>query len=657
MATIRRLLIANRGEIACRIIRTARRLGMTSIAVFSDADRASRHVALADEAMHIGASPASESYLSIESVLDAARRAHVDAIHPGYGFLSENAEFAAACERSGIVWVGPPSATIAAMGSKSAAKEMMAQADVPVLPGYHGTDQSTATLIAAAERVGFPIILKAVAGGGGKGMQIVTDPAGLPTAIESARRIARSAFRSDALLLERYVLEPRHVEVQVFGDQQGNVTQLFDRDCSVQRRHQKIIEEAPAPRVPDSVRAAMGQAAITVAATVGYVGAGTVEFLLDADGGFYFIEMNTRLQVEHPVTEMITGLDLVEWQLRIAAGEPLPVVAGGIKPRGHAIEARIYAEDPAHGFLPSVGRISHLHWPEESPDLRIDTGVAAGDEISSFYDPMIAKIVAHGATRDAALVRLRTALRELRISGVTTNAAFLQRVLAVEAFAGASLSTRLLEREAGLERPDKTAQEDLKAAAALWLATQMTPKGNSPWDLSDSWRVNLPRARVLWLKIDDRLDAIEVEALADGSILVTSAGHKRTLNATRTAPNTMCILEHGKSTVVDVRIEGRRIHVWSGGEEAQFEVAEPAGASPEDAASEGALSTPLPGTVVAVEVQAGDKVAAGQILLVVEAMKMEHAIRAPRAGVVTAVRYSVGERVAEGVALVDLGEQ
>jgi 3-methylcrotonyl-CoA carboxylase alpha subunit len=656
MASIRRLLIANRGEIACRIMRTARRLGIASIAVFSDADRASRHVALADEAMHIGPAPAAESYLSIEKVLAAARRARADAIHPGYGFLSENAQFAAACERAGVLWVGPPSAAIEAMGSKSAAKEMMARAGVPVLPGYHGADQSATTLITAAERIGYPIILKAIAGGGGKGMQIVTDSAGMPAAIESARRIARSAFANDALLFERYVLEPRHVEVQVFADQHGNVTHLFDRDCSVQRRHQKIIEEAPAPRVPDSVRAAMSQAAVTVARTVGYVGAGTVEFLLDADARFYFMEMNTRLQVEHPVTEMITGLDLVEWQLRIAAGEALPGVAEQLAPRGHAIEARIYAEDPAHGFLPSVGRISRLDWPQESADLRIDAGVAAGDEISPFYDPMIAKIVAHGATRDAALARLRTALRELRISGVTTNAAFLQRVLAVDAFTSASLSTRLLEREAGLERPESRVQEKLKAAAALWLATQMAPTGASPWDLCDSWRANLAPTRVLWLKSEDHLEAVEVRTLAAGSYRVVSGGQERCVDATRTAPCAMRIVEGGRSTAVDVAVEGRRIHVWSGDGEAEFEVAEPAGAAPGDAASEGALSTPLPGTVVAIEVQVGDRVKAGQTLLVVEAMKMEHAIRAPRAGVVTAVRYRVGERVAEGVALIDLGE-
>src|SRR6266850_1237671 len=462
MTQIRRLLIANRGEIACRIMRTARRLGIASIAVFSDADRASRHVALADEALRIGPAPPSQSYLSIEAVLAAASASQADAIHPGYGFLSENADFAAACESAGIIWIGPPAAAIAAMGSKSAAKEMMARAGVPVLPGYHGDDQSPEALIAAAERVGFPIILKAVAGGGGKGMQIVVAAAAMPAAIESARRIARSAFRSDALLVERYLADPRHVEVQVFADRHGNVAHLFDRDCSVQRRHQKVIEEAPAPGVPEKVRAAMSKAAVTVAATVKYVGAGTVEFLLDAHGGFYFMEMNTRLQVEHPVTEAISGLDLVEWQLRVAEGERLPDNWGSMVPRGHAIEARVYAENPARDYLPSVGRIKHLRWPDAEAGLRIDTGVAEGDEISSHYDPLIAKVIAHADSRDAAVARLERALGELRVAGVTTNAAFVGRILATQSFRRAQLSTQLLERDPGLERLSPEAREHLR---------------------------------------------------------------------------------------------------------------------------------------------------------------------------------------------------
>ena len=655
MPAIRRLLIANRGEIACRIERTARRLGITTIAVFSDADRASRHVAEADEAMHIGPPPAAQSYLSPHAILDAARLAGADAIHPGYGFLSENAGFAAACEDTGLIWVGPPSTAIEAMGSKSAAKDMMARAGVPVLPGYHGSDQSLDTLLAAARQLGFPVILKAVAGGGGKGMQIVTDMAAMPAAIESARRIALSAFRSDALLMERYLAEPRHVEVQVFADTRGNVVHLFDRDCSVQRRHQKIIEEAPAPGVAESVRAAMAQAAVTVAATVRYVGAGTVEFLLDTDGAFYFMEMNTRLQVEHPVTEAITGLDLVEWQLRVAAGETLPLAQSEIETRGHAIEARIYAEDPARGYLPSVGRITHLRWPAESPQLRVDTGVAAGDEISSHYDPMIAKVIARGDTRAAALGCLRAALASLRISGVTTNAAFVHRVLSSEAFTDARLSTRLLERAPDLERPSAATRQDLRVAAALWLATQNVPDGHSPWDRRDAWRINLPRRQTLWLRDGDALDAIEVAAVKPESFVVTVGEDKRAVKLMRSAPDAMRILESGRSVAVEVFVDGQHIHVWSAGAEARFEVGEPAGAEPRQAVAEGALSTPLPGTVVSIEVKPGDQVTAGQTLLVVEAMKMEHAVRAPRAGTVTAIRCRVGERVAEGVPLVELG--
>ncbi|HZF15252.1 MAG TPA: biotin carboxylase N-terminal domain-containing protein [Steroidobacteraceae bacterium] len=656
MTSIRRLLIANRGEIACRVIRTAKRLGITSLAVFSDADRAGRHVALADEALHIGPALAAQSYLSIDAVMDAARRSRADAVHPGYGFLAENAAFARECERAGIVWVGPPSHAIEAMGSKSAAKEMMARASVPVLPGYHGVDQSTATLVREAERVGFPIILKAVAGGGGKGMQIVTSAAAMPAAIESARRIAQSAFRSDALLLERYLAEPRHVEVQVFADRSGRVVHLFDRDCSVQRRHQKVIEEAPAPGVPDAVRAAMASAAVTVAATVQYVGAGTVEFLLDRDGAFYFMEMNTRLQVEHPVTEAVTGLDLVEWQLRVAAGESLPATLTPSRPQGHSIEARIYAEDPARDFLPSVGHIACLKWPEPAPGLRIDTGVTQGDEISPHYDPLIAKVIAHGPTRATALARLRSALGELRIAGVRSNAAFVGRILASDSFQRSALSTRLLENEGGLGRAPAAVHEELRLIAALWLATQMRPDGASPWKQRDGWRLNLAPTQTIWLRDGDQLVAAEVTPRGTGTCEVASGNARRTLQVLRTGPASLRLIDGGRSVAAEVFMDGRRIHVWLGGEDAEFQVAEPEGAAPVDAASSGALSTPLPGTVVAVEVKPGDAVAAGQTLLVVEAMKMEHTIRAPRAGTVIAVRCRVGERVAEGVALVELGE-
>jgi 3-methylcrotonyl-CoA carboxylase alpha subunit len=654
MPGVHRLLIANRGEIACRIIRTARRLGITTIAVFSDADRASQHVALADEAWHLGPSPAVQSYLSIEAVLAAARRARADAIHPGYGFLSESAAFATACARAGLIWIGPPAAAIDAMGSKGAAKEMMARAGVPVLPGYHGSDQSNDALMAAAARVGFPVILKAVAGGGGKGMQIVAGAAALPAAIESARRIARSAFRSDALLLERYLPDPRHVEVQVFADKHGRVVHLYDRDCSVQRRHQKVIEEAPAPGIAEDVRHAMSLAAVTVARTVGYVGAGTVEFLLNSPGEFYFMEMNTRLQVEHPVTEAITGVDLVEWQLRIAGGEPLPVGADAIRGHGHAIEARIYAEDPSRDYLPSVGRLSLVQWPAQSPDVRVDAGVAEGDEVSSFYDPLLGKIIARGDTRAAALAHLRAALAELRINGVTTNAEFVGRILASDAFAQARLTTRFLERESGLEQSDATVRRELRVIAAVWLATQLPQSGQSPWDRRDAWRVNLLPTQTLWLRDGAELASTEVTARGTGTYLVRSGSDERVLQVSSAGPHRMRVLDGGRIVAVEVRIDRHRIHIWSGGAEAEFELAEPAGAEPTESAVDGALATPLPGTVVALEVSVGDKVAAGQTLIVVEAMKMEHAIRAPRAGTVAAIRYQVGERVAEGVALIEL---
>ena len=424
---IRRLLIANRGEIVCRIARTARRLGVTTIAVYSDADRNAQHVRIADEAYHLGGAPAAESYLNIAKLIALAKRVGADAIHPGYGFLSENAAFAQACVDADLIFIGPPAAAIKAMGSKSASKAAMAAVGVPVAPGYHGSEQSAQHLQEEAVRVGFPLIIKASAGGGGKGMQVVNSPADVPAAVESAQRLARTAFGDDRLLMERYFPQARHVEVQVFADSQGQTISLFDRDCSVQRRHQKIIEEAPAPGLREDVRAAMSQAAVKSAQAVGYVGAGTVEFLVDDAQNFYFMEMNTRLQVEHPVTELITGIDLVEWQLRIAQGEPLPVTQE-LTRRGFAVEARLYAEDPAHDYLPSVGRISHLRWADAAPGVRQDTGVEEGDEVSSYYDPMLGKIIAWGESRATAIDLLRRALGEIEIVGVATNRALLSSV-------------------------------------------------------------------------------------------------------------------------------------------------------------------------------------------------------------------------------------
>ncbi len=469
---IRRLLVANRGEIVCRIARTARRLGVTTIAVYSDADRNAQHVRSADEAYHLGAAPAAESYLNIGKLIALAQRVGADAIHPGYGFLSENAGFAQACVDAGLIFVGPPAAAIQAMGSKSASKAAMAAVGVPVAPGYHGSEQSIRRLSEEALRVGFPLIIKASAGGGGKGMQVVNSAAEVAAAVESAQRLARTAFGDDRLLMERYFPRARHVEVQIFADLHGRTLSLFDRDCSVQRRHQKIIEEAPAPGLRDEVRAAMAQAAIKSAQAVGYVGAGTVEFLLDDAQNFYFMEMNTRLQVEHPVTELITGIDLVEWQLRVAQGEPLPAT-DDLKPRGHAVEARLYAEDPAHDYLPSVGRIVHLRWAQALPGVRQDTGVEAGDEVSSYYDPMLGKIIAWGESRVTAIDRLRRALGEIEIVGVATNRALLGSVLGDEEFRRGALATNFLgvrREQLGFGDGQPVAAE--MALAAVWCAAR-----------------------------------------------------------------------------------------------------------------------------------------------------------------------------------------
>jgi 3-methylcrotonyl-CoA carboxylase alpha subunit len=441
---ITRLLIANRGEIVCRIARTARRLGVTSIAVYSDADRNAQHVRDADEAYRLGEAPAADSYLNIAKLIELAKHVRADAIHPGYGFLSENAAFAQACADAGLIFVGPPAAAIRSMGSKSASKAAMAAIGVPVAPGYHGSEQSPRRLAEEAARVGFPLIIKASAGGGGKGMQVVNSAADVPAAVESAQRLARTAFGDDRLLLERYFPKARHVEVQIFADSHAQTLSLFDRDCSVQRRHQKIIEEAPAPGLREEVRAAMAQAAVKAAQAVGYIGAGTIEFLVDEAQDFYFMEMNTRLQVEHPVTELVTGIDLVEWQLRVAEGERLPLTQSEIKRRGCAIEARLYAEDPAHGYLPSVGRIEHLRWAAASQGLRQDTGVEAGDEVSTYYDPMLGKIIAWGDSRAMAVEILRRALDEIEIVGVKTNRALLLSVLADEEFSRAAVATDFL---------------------------------------------------------------------------------------------------------------------------------------------------------------------------------------------------------------------
>jgi 3-methylcrotonyl-CoA carboxylase alpha subunit len=647
--TLKRLLVANRGEIVCRIARTARRLGWTTIAVYSDADRGAKHVREADEAYYLGASPARESYLDQRKLIELAVRVHADAVHPGYGFLSENAEFAQACLDAGLVFVGPPPAAIRAMGSKSASKAAMAAVGVPVAPGYHGAEQSPERLVAEAQRVGFPLIIKASAGGGGKGMQVVHAAGDVAAAVESAKRLARTAFGDDRLLLERYFPTARHVEVQIFADAHGGMAALHDRDCSVQRRHQKIIEEAPAPGLPGEVRGAMAQAAMTAARAVGYVGAGTVEFLVDPEQNFYFMEMNTRLQVEHPVTEMITGIDLVEWQLNVARGERLP--GDAIQRRGAAVEARLYAEDPAHEYLPSVGRLTHLKWPELGPHLRLDAGVDAGDEVSPYYDPMLGKVIAWGETRLQACNLLLQALGKLEIAGVATNRALLTSILADAEFQRGAVGTDFLGlRHAELAFGERLpAPEDL-LIAALWHAAA-EPGTGSLWSNTSGWR--LGAAAVTHWRFGDTV--VRIETKSPDSYRGSVAGREYALRLIGRAGSWLEVELDGRVERATIVLCDGRLDLFRAGGHVSLYAARTEDAlqgSPE--ADSGSLVTPLPGTVVAVHVTVGESVSRGAPLITLEAMKMEHTVTAPHAGVVERLPFALADRVAAGSVLVEL---
>jgi 3-methylcrotonyl-CoA carboxylase alpha subunit len=655
--SIRKLLIANRGEIACRIARTARRLGVRVVAVYSDVDSRARHVREADEAWPIGAGPAADSYLNVPHILEAATRAGVDAIHPGYGFLSENARFAAACHDAGIIFVGPPVAAIESMGSKSAAKERMSRAGVPTLPGYHGDDQRVETLERHAMQLGFPLIIKPSGGGGGKGMHIVEDAGGLSAALASAKRLAAAAFKDDRLLLERYLPAPRHVEVQVFADQHGSIVHLFDRDCSVQRRHQKLIEEAPAPGLDEETRAGLYAAACTVAREVGYVGAGTIEFLLSGRE-FFFMEMNTRLQVEHPVTEKITGLDLVEWQLRVASGEPLPAKQADLKRSGHAIEVRLCAEDPALGFVPSAGNLALLRWPAEVDGVRIDRGFDTGDTVPSLYDSLLGKIIAHGETRDDALDTLIGAVEDVRVDGIATNASWLARALREPDFRSAQVSTAFIPNHAeSLGAPvDPTPAAAYAAAAFMW---KLAPKeaARSPWEQSDGFRIGQPaQVRIPLLVGERKLDPVILSVTDKGAAVVSLDGETKRLAWEDSFEPLQQWRESGEDVgaPVDVLVRDRGIDVWRQGEKISFTLNDGRQFESAAAAHGGGLTTPLPGVVVSVAVKEGDTVAAGQTLLVIEAMKMEHAIKAPRAGTVKALKHGVGDRVREGSTLAEI---
>ncbi|HZB93245.1 MAG TPA: acetyl/propionyl/methylcrotonyl-CoA carboxylase subunit alpha [Stellaceae bacterium] len=655
-----KVLIANRGEIACRIMRTARRMGMRTIAVYSAADAGALHVAEADEAWPIGPAPARESYLSIERLIEAARRSGAEAVHPGYGFLSENAAFAEACDAAGLVFIGPPAAAIRAMGSKAAAKALMERAGVPLVPGYHGEQQDERHLAEAAQRLGYPVLIKASAGGGGKGMRVVESADKLAAALASAKREAKSAFGDDRVLLEKYLTRPRHIEMQIFADRQGNTLHLFERDCSIQRRHQKVAEEAPAPGMSEERRRAMGEAAIAAAQAVGYVGAGTVEFIAEGSA-FYFMEMNTRLQVEHPVTEAITGLDLVEWQFRVAAGEPLPFRQSEVKHSGHAIEVRLYAEDPARNFLPMTGRLLRLVVPA-APGLRVDTGVREGDAVGVHYDPMIAKVIAWGDDRDMALNRLAAGLARYRIAGLATNRDFLLRLARHPAFAAGAIDTGFIERHrAALIPPPAPAPRLALAAVSLVLlrdqwdaaarAAGRAGDPHSPWHRRDFWRLAGDTYQdIIWadgetqrpvrahyrgaryrLDIDGEASEAAARPGADGALALDLDGRRSEATVLRQGDDFWVVTDDG---------------TW------RLSYIDPLAPKAAEAAAGGRLTAPMPGKVAQVLAMSGSTVKRGQPLMVLEAMKMEHTIAAPADGTVERVNYAPGDLVEEGAELI-----
>ncbi len=659
---IESLLVANRGEIACRIFRTARRLGIRTIAVFSDADTDAQHVREADVAVRIGPPPPRQSYLNIASLLEAARTVHAEAIHPGYGFLAENAQFAQACLEAGVLFVGPPAAAIAAMGSKIHAKARMRAIGVPVLPGYEGAEQDLEHLQSAARRLGMPLMIKPAAGGGGKGMRIVTSEGEIAAALAAARRLAQSAFGDGSLLLERFLPAPRHVEVQIFADQHGNFVHLGDRDCSIQRRHQKLLEEAPAPNLPDALRTAMRSAALLVAREIGYVSAGTVEFLFDGSE-FYFMEMNTRLQVEHTVTESVTALDLVEWQLRVAAGEPLPLDQAQIQLTGHAIEARVCAEDPRRDFLPSAGTLQLMHWPA-GEGVRVDAGFATGDRVPDDYDSLLGKVIAGAPSRAEAAARLGAALRRTYCAGVHTNERWLAGILDAPEFRAAAHSIAFLEQHGLRLREPELAGIESTALAALLLQRPSAAAEASPWEATDGFIPNLPAwvERVLAVAARRYRVRTEFEAGLAVAVILGPAERDDGAGATRLPVTQLSVCrERVAATLAGIRVTGRYLrigqtmHLWlTGGAHDTFTLEDPRETEFTVRGSQGTLTTPLPGVVTAVAVTPGQTVAAGEVLMSIEAMKMEHTITAPFAGTVLAIHFAVGDRVPEGSELLEL---
>ena len=637
------VLVANRGEIACRVMRTARALGLTTVAVHSATDRDARHCREADICVDLGGSKAADSYLKIDKIIAAAKASGAQAIHPGYGFLSENAGFARAIEAAGLIFLGPPASAIDAMGSKSAAKALMEVAGVPLVPGYHGEAQDLETFRLAAERIGYPVLLKATAGGGGKGMKVVEDVAQLAEALASAQREALSSFGDARMLVEKYVLKPRHVEIQIFADQHGNCLYLNERDCSIQRRHQKVVEEAPAPGLSVEQRQAMGESAVRAAQAIGYVGAGTVEFLLDARGEFFFMEMNTRLQVEHPVTEAITGLDLVAWQIRVARGETLPISQAQVPLNGHAIEVRLYAEDPGHDFLPQTGRLEVYRESAAGPGRRVDSGVSEGDEVSPFYDPMLGKLIAWGEDREQARLRLMAMLDEFAIGGLKTNLNFLRRIIGHPAFAAAELDTGFIPRyeEELLPAAEPLPTAFWSAAAQAFSQSQPLRVRNddpaSPWSAANGFRSGLPANTLLVLACKGEQQVIHLSGntttLRDEHLLIEQDGVRRQHLAIR---------------------RGDALYLRWDGELHCVRLHDPISAVDASHTAQGGLTAPMNGSIVRVLVEVGQTVEAGAQLVVLEAMKMEHSLRAPHAGVIKALFFQEGEMVSEGSALVEL---
>jgi 3-methylcrotonyl-CoA carboxylase alpha subunit len=657
----KKILIANRGEIACRVMETARKLGIKTVAVYSDADAKAKHVAMADEAYRIGPAPVAESYLNTDKIIEVCRLSGAEAVHPGYGFLSENPDFVDALDKAGITFIGPSAKSIRAMGLKDAAKALMEEAGVPVVPGYHGDNQDAGFLKERADEIGYPVLIKARAGGGGKGMRRVDDPNDFADALQGAQREGEASFGDGRVLIEKYLTKPRHIEIQVFGDNHGNAVHLFERDCSLQRRHQKVIEEAPAPGMPEEMRQAMGEAAVKAARAIDYSGAGTIEFIADVSDGlsadkFYFMEMNTRLQVEHPVTELITGQDLVEWQLRVASGEPLPMGQDRLSFDGWAFEARLYAEDAPKGFLPAIGTLEHLALPVES--ARVDSGVRSGDEITPYYDPMIAKVIVHGPTREAALGKLLSSLEATEVAGCVTNAGFLAALCRHEEFASGDVDTGLIDRDLEKLIEEPAMPEDAIALAALAALGLTRPaNGSDPFETLAGWRIWSASRQFALLEISGERRDVEVQALGSQRFAVHLEGGVKEYALIK-VENGSFTYECDGHRAHAVVVEGSKgLTVFMNGH--AFPVSLPDTLSADDDATGAGdhLVAPMPGLVKVLSAKAGDAVSKDQPLVILEAMKMEHTLKAPRDGIIGEVLVSEGEQVTDGTVLLALAEE